>query len=70
MEYEFIKDLNTDHDDWFLKVCIVRLWNIYNKKDEQHPMLLEMMLLDENVTNNECRIAQKQIKLGNFVAHD
>ena len=43
-------NLSKTSNDWFLKVCIARLWNVCNKKDEQHPMLLEMLLLDENVT--------------------
>lgn len=47
--YQFVQDLNPQQDDWVLKVRVVRLWNAFTSQNDEDPIYIEMILLDEKV---------------------
>lgn len=49
MEYHFLQNLSAQREDWFIKVRVVRLWNAFTTQNDQEPIFLEMILLDEEV---------------------
>ena len=49
MEYQLLRDLTTDHDAWFLKVRVVRLWHTFTPANQEEPTYLEIIVLDEEV---------------------
>lgn len=52
MAYQFVEDLNRLNplqDDWVLKVRVVCLWNAFTPQNNEDPIYIEMIPLDEKV---------------------
>lgn len=52
MAYQFVEDLNglnPQQDDWVLKVRVVHLWNAFTPQNDEDPIYIELILLDEKV---------------------
>ena len=49
MEYQYVQNLTTERDNWFLKVCVVRFWDVFTPQNQQDSILVEMMLLNEQL---------------------
>lgn len=64
MEYTFLQNLNTQRDDWLIKVRVIRLWDAYTAQNEQESIYLEMILLDQKVHIPVClpQILQYRLK--------
>ena len=48
--YNLLDEINTEKDDWNIKVRVTRMWEVLNLKTNNELMSVDLVLLDEKVS--------------------
>ena len=48
--YNLLDEINTEKDDWNIRVRVTRMWEVLNIKTNNELMSIDLVLLDEKVS--------------------
>ena len=48
--YNLLDEIDTEKDDWTIKVRVTRMWEVLNIKTNNELMSVDLVLLDEKVS--------------------
>ena len=49
-KYNLLDEIDTEKDDWNIKVRVTRMWEVLNIKTNNELIIVDLVLLDEKVS--------------------